>query len=290
MKGREGLRGFLTAVMLLIVSAAGCQTWGERASAPDSTPAVSPLPPESVHLFFGNPSNAVADDNSPENFLIVGAGSAISYNNTLGTANWVSWRTTKANLGPSLRRPDFRPDPRLPAWFKRVTSFDYSASGYDRGHLVPSADRFGHPSLNEETFLMTNIVPQAPALNQYPWEKLESHARGQVRRGFDVYQIAGGYGNKGMLNGKVVVPSNCWKIIAILPGDSDPSQISSRVRIIAVDMPNEDNLASHPWERYRTSIRAIEERTGLDFFRHLPRELQEELESRTEMSTGPMRK
>ena len=281
----EKLRRFLTTgIIFIVAAAAGCERFRDSFSENSSVPAEQPLPraqPESIHLFFGNPSNAAADENVPDNFLIVGEGSVVSYNNTNGTANWVSWRTVKSDLGLSLRRPDFRPDPRLPEWYKRVVSTDYSGSGYDRGHLVPSADRFGNVDLNEETFMMTNIVPQTPALNQYPWEKLESYARGQARRGFDVYQIAGAYGNKGILKNRVVVPSNCWKIIAVLPrGATDAGR---RTRIIAVDMPNEDDIEAQPWERFRTTIRQIEERTGYDFFSTLPRELQDELETRIEI-------
>ena len=130
------------------------------------------------------------------------------------------------------------PDPRLPGNFRRIGYYDYSGSGYDRGHMVPSADRFANVKLNEETFMMTNIVPQTGALNQYTWEKLESYSRSQARRGFDVYTIAGVYGNQGVLKGKVTVPSNCWKIIAILPRGRAMGEIDQRTRIIAVDMPN----------------------------------------------------
>lgn len=182
---------------------------------------------------------------------------------------------------PSLKRPEFRPDPRLPTWFTRISHSDYSASGYDRGHLVPSADRFGDEALNEETFFMTNIVPQTPELNQYPWEKLESYARGQARRGFDVYQIAGAYGTQEMLKGKVAVPTNCWKIIVVMPqGRAD---IGDRTRLIAVDMPNEDGIEQGGWERFRTSIRAIEEKIGYDFFGFLPLETQDPVERMIEV-------
>jgi endonuclease G len=286
--GGGKLRRFLAAAFVfLAIAAAGCErirdSFAERTGSP-ATPSSPPVQPQSIHLFFGNPSNAVQDENTPDNFLIIGEGSAISYSDTNGTPNWISWRTVKSDLGPSLRRPDFRPDPRLPEWYKRIVSTDYSGSGYDRGHMVPSADRFGDVRLNEETFIMTNIVPQTPALNQYPWEKLESYARGQARRGFDVYQIAGVYGNKGILRNKVVVPSNCWKIIAVLPRGT--TEANRRTRIIAVDMPNEDNIESQPWERFRTTIRQVEERTGYDFFSSLPRELQDELETRFEISNA----
>lgn len=252
---------------------------------PDSNEAVSEGSPqiESIHLGFGDLTNAGPEDR--DNFLIVGDGSVISYNNSRGTANWISWKTVRADLGNSIPRPDFSPDPRLPDGFRRIQYFDYSGSGFDRGHLVPSADRFANKRLNEETFLMTNIVPQTPALNRGPWEKLESYARSQAWKGLDVYQIAGVYGELRVLRNKVTVPSNCWKIIAIVPGGKKIEDLDRRMRIIAVDIPNSFEIEEHPWERYVTTIRTIEERTGFDLLSHLSREAQDRIETTREMQS-----
>ena len=238
---------------------------------------------DSIHLPFGNPSNASADPGKENNFLLVGEGSVISYNNARGTANWAAWRTTRYDLGDSLRRPPFLPDPRLPRWYNRIMQSDYSGSGYDRGHLVPSADRFGDPRLNAETFLLTNIVPQNGTLNQYPWNDLEQHVRAEVRKGFDAYQIAGVYGEAGRLKNKITVPTNCWKVVVLLRRGSNPASIDDKARVIAVDMPNQEDLEHEKWERFRTTVKTIEQRTGLDIFSTLPRDLQQALETRMEM-------
>ncbi|WP_255412675.1 DNA/RNA non-specific endonuclease [Chitinophaga sp. S165] len=39
----------------------------------------------------------------------------------------------------------------------------------DRGHNCPSADRTS-TTANSSTFLMTNMIPQAPQNNQQTWE------------------------------------------------------------------------------------------------------------------------
>ena len=258
----------LFLIALLAVATAGCErlrtiTQGPAEPPPQTAPADAALPP-GPHGAFGNPSNANADERNRENFLIIGEGSVISYNDTRGTANWVAWRTTRQDLGPSIPRPDFRPDPRLPAGFRRIGYYDYSGSGYDRGHLVPSADRFANPRLNEETFMMTNIVPKTAALNQGPWEKLERHARALARRLGTVRQIAGCYGEKERLKGKVTVPTNCWKIIVALPSGRTIADRDRRMQIIAVDMPNIEGIEDVRWETYRTTVEGIEQRTGLD--------------------------
>jgi endonuclease G len=241
--------------------------------------------PASVHLAFGNPSNATADPANEDNFLVVGEGSVFSYNNSRGGVNWVSWRTTRDDVGDKIPRPDFRPDPRLPKWYKRIGYYDYSGSGYDRGHMVPSADRFANPRMNEETFMMSNIVPQTGALNQFPWNEFEMYVRSQAWRKLDVYQIAGCYGDAGRLKNKITVPTNCWKIAMIMPRGRKADQIDERTRIIAVDMPNIDGIENEKWQKYQTTIREIEKRTALNIFADRPQQLQDAIETRTEMIT-----
>ena len=243
--------------------------------APDRTQLAALLP-------FGNPSNATSDLGNRDNFLLFKRSFAISYDNRRGTMNWAAWRTSINDLGESLPRPQFEPDPDLPMTFKKVTPMDYSGTGYDRGHMVPSADRFGDPTANGETFQMTNIVPQSVDLNQYVWEKLERYARGIVRRGSDIYTIAGVYGQKEILKGGVVVPTNCWKIIVVLPPGGSALNIDETARLIAVDMPNENGIKNIYWQKFRVPVREIEQKTGYNFFSDLPQQLQDKLESRVD--------
>jgi len=97
-----------------------------------------------------------------------------------------------------------------------------------------------------------------------------------------VYQIAGVYGDAGRLKNKITVPTNCWKVIMIVPRGASPEDVNDRTRIIAVDMPNIEGIEDERWERYRTTIRAIESKTGLDLFSHLPRQFQNAIETRME--------
>jgi endonuclease G len=246
----------------------------EKNSATSETTALLP---------FGNPSNA--DRSNRNNFLVLKHSFALSYNNDRGELNWTAWRTTIDDLGESVPRPSFAPDQNLPFALIRITPSDYNGSGFDRGHMVPAADRFGSPDFGD-TFLMTNVVPQTPELNQYPWEKLESYARGAVRRGSDVYTIAGVYGDKGRLSGRVTVPTNCWKIVIILPRGAN--EVNENTRVIAVDMPNENGIKQRFWQDFRVSVRAIEAKTGYDFFSVLPRNLQDVIE--THVDTDPSRR
>lgn len=275
----------LALTIALAISAASCSNFAD----PDTRPAGNSGEPDarrdapsvkSVHLALGNPSNAVTDERQRDNYLVIHRSYVLSYNNSRGTANWVSWRTIAADLGQRLDRVQFQPDQSLPRGFGRVQSSDYSGSGYDRGHMVPSADRFADPRLNAETFLMTNVVPQTAELNQFPWEKLESYSRTLARKGYDLYTVAGVYGDAGRIRNKVTIPTNCWKVIVILSRGTPLDSVDDDTWVIAVDMPNRNGVAGTKWQLYRTSVREIEQRTGLDLLSRFPREIQDKLETR----------
>ena len=78
---------------------------------------------------------------------------------------------------PGLDRSDsFRPDYRIPETF-RADLVDYAGSGYDRGHLVSSANQRETELQNSETFLLSNMSPQKPKFNRDIWKKLETEVR-----------------------------------------------------------------------------------------------------------------
>lgn len=74
------------------------------------------------------------------------------------------------------RSDNFRPDYRIPQLF-RADLVDFKGSGFDRGHMVPSADQRGLEIQNSETYLLTNMSPQKPELNRYIWRRLENAVR-----------------------------------------------------------------------------------------------------------------
>lgn len=74
------------------------------------------------------------------------------------------------------RADNFRPDYRVPEMF-RADLVDYVGSGYDRGHLISSADQRGIEIQNSETFLLSNMSPQKPSFNRNIWKKLEMAVR-----------------------------------------------------------------------------------------------------------------
>lgn len=78
---------------------------------------------------------------------------------------------------PAVERMDnFRADLRIPHRF-RAGLGQYRGSGFDRGHLVASANQNVGPIFNSETFLLSNMSPQHPDLNRRMWKDLEDAVR-----------------------------------------------------------------------------------------------------------------
>ena len=253
-------------------------TVGRSATTTPSAPTQTPGRDDNMAL--GNPSKAGKDK---DNYLLVKPQYTLSYNSSKGIANWVSWHLSAAWIGDADRCNCFAPDNTLPAGFTKVLTSNYTGSGFDRGHLCPSADRSASAADNEATFLMTNIAPQSPQLNQKPWKGLEDYCRRLAERDMEMYIIAGSYGEGGVgsngdakeIGGKVHVPARFWKIVVVLPqGENDLKRITKDTRVIAVDMPNVPEVSARNWNFYQTTVSTIEAATGYRFFSNLPPAVQ----------------
>lgn len=247
---------------------------------PTATPTATPPPSSSVHLTMGNPSGATTDVGQPTNYLMEKPQYAMSYHRDNGRPNWVSWHLDTTWLGSTPRQDSFRPDTSLPVGWYQVLGTDFSGSGYDRGHMCPSADRTKTVADNDSTFLMSNMIAQAPTNNQQTWANLESYCRTLANAGNELYIISGGNGNSGFIaNGHVAIPTTTWKVIMVLPsGTNDVSRVTTSTRLIAVSVPNNNNVVSD-WRQYRVSVDSVEALTGYDFFSNVPTSIQATIES-----------
>jgi len=233
----------------------------------------------------------VASLTSPTNYLLTKPQYVLSYNRDQGKPNWVSWHLDQDDLGGAARQDDFRADESLPSDWYQVKTSDYSGSGFDRGHNCPSADRTASEADNSATFLMSNMMPQAPQNNQQTWANLEDYCRTLVRAGNELYIICGSYGRGGtgsegryttIASGRVTVPARCWKVVVVLPtGSDDLRRVTSSTRVIAINTPNTITIDA-AWGGYRTSVDDIEKATGLDLLSALPMGLQTTLEASTD--------
>ncbi len=264
------------------VSAVASDQQSRTANVSFSLMINAPLPGEDP-LLLGNPSNATADVANENNYLLTKPQYSISYNRSRATPNWVAWRLDTSWLGTTPRQDDFRPDSTLPNGWYQVLQTDYSGSGYDRGHMCPSGDRTRSVPDNSATFLMTNMVPQLPANNQGPWNDFENYARSVAQAGNEIYIVSGVAGNIGTIaGGRVTVPQYTWKVVLILPnGTNDLQRVTKATRTIGIIVPNFAPVdINSPWRDYRTSVNAVENLTGFNFFSNVPKITQEIIERR----------
>lgn len=233
---------------------------------------------------MGNPSNATPQASDRNNYLLVQPQYDLSYNDTEGRPNWVSWRLVSENIGV-VDRGNFQADPDLPESFTRVTPTDYRGSGYDRGHMCPSGDRTRNRDDNDATFYMSNMVPQAADNNQKTWAALENDCRKLADAGNVLYIVCGPEGKIGTIgrSATVSVPESTWKVVMVVPRNApNPSQVTAKTRVFAINVPNRNgpDIADGDWRKWRVPVRDIEKATGLNFFSRLPITLQNTLETR----------
>lgn len=192
---------------------------------------------------------------------------ALSYNRSKGQANWVAWELTRDWLGDIDRGDDFRPDPALPTDWYHVTPSDYTNSGFDRGHLCPSADRTKTTVDNSATFLMTKMTPQAPQLNREPWARFEDYCRTLARKNYRLFIIAGTYGSGGsgskgsmtVIKNGVQVHARNYKVVVAIPSMGTLKDVNEKTPVIALDFPNvAASVDNKSWGTFVTTARQIE--------------------------------
>jgi DNA/RNA endonuclease G (NUC1) len=234
---------------------------------------------------FGTPTDA-----DPSNDVLISREEyALSYNPQRGGPNWVSWDLSASDIGTRDRCNCFSSDTalvRLGYGQFMYNGNSYVNSGYDRGHVQPSADATTTDGENARVFFMTNMLPQQHNLNAGPWEKLEIALRDSAKAGREVYVIAGGYYENGTglgsirNEGKILIPNSTWKIAVLMPAGKGLGDVSSAsdINVIAVDMPNISNPSSD-WTTYKTTVDRIQKETGYDFLAALPDPIECKVES-----------
>lgn len=218
----------------------------------------------------------------PGDIIIHRVGYVLSYNETHEQANWVAYELTLEEINGSFKRTnDFRPDPKVKTG--SATLADYKGSGFDRGHLAPAADMKWSPVAMSESFYMSNMSPQKPSFNRGIWKRLEEQVRKWAVDNKSVYIATGGVLIPGLSkigpNG-VSVPEKFYKVIL----DYQEPELKG----IGFILPNEGSKDS--LQNYAVTIDKVESATGVDFFYTLPDEIEEEIESKINLSNWNFRR
>ena len=171
----------------------------------------------------------------------------------------------KKDMDEVQRLNNFRPDFRVPKRFRADLS-DYTNSGYDRGHLVASADQNDELVQNSETFLLSNMSPQAPAFNRRKWRELEQAVRELDAKSsvLETYVITGPIfdfrtpitmiGEKDRNGISIPVPSHFFK--CVLTEDK-----KGNLHMWAFELENAS--VSGPLSQYQVTTAYIEQRAGM---------------------------
>lgn len=138
---------------------------------------------------------------------------AVGHSGRTRTALWSAEVLDKASLDMASqvsRASEFEADGNLPE-SERSELDDYRRSGWDRGHLAPSADMPSREA-QQESFRLSNIVPQNNAMNGGPWVELEQRVRGEARKR-KVYVVTGPLfrGSTDALKKRVLIPTAMFK-------------------------------------------------------------------------------
>ena len=141
-----------------------------------------------------------------------------------------------------------------------ATPDDYVGTGYDKGHMAPDGDLSWDVQVEFESFLMTNMSPQAGSLNRGIWKLLETSVRGwavQLNQPYTVY-VGGVYANTDKTIGKgVVVPHAFYKIVI----NNATNEVAGWMFPHVAPYPNLGNDLT----KFRMTIAQIEQTAGVKY-------------------------
>lgn len=156
--------------------------------------------------------------NRPNTVEVCRRAYALLHDNSARVATWVVYTLTSRNsIGCEPRINAFSPDQSIPRG-QRAELSDYASSGYDTGHIASNADMSWDPVVARESFILSNMAPQAPSLNRGAWRQLEGAVRAWAfASGSSVTVYAGSVydlnTDRRIGPNGVIVPSAFYKIV-----------------------------------------------------------------------------
>lgn len=204
-------------------------------------------------------------------------GYTVSYNSATRLPNWVAWQLTSAHTSGPYKRGgiDFAEDEEVAE--PRATDNDYYRSGYDRGHMCPSADNKWSETAQRESFLFTNICPQNHSLNAGDWNEMEQQCRRWANELGSIYIVSGPIlykgKNKTIGKNKVVVPEAFFKVVLCTKGTPK-----------AIGFIYKNQPGNRPKGDYVNTVDEVERITGIDFFPALPDDVEDKVEASADIN------
>lgn len=216
--------------------------------------ALFSAPTQCYGLYYGNEAPDILNAKLlPKTKELCYSSFALMHSGISRTPLWSAEHLTKEGLRQKSKRTnDFHPDDRLNT-DERAELSDYARSGYDRGHMAPSAD-MGNKQSQHECFTLANMVPQNSENNRGVWSAIEGATRHLTNQKGELYVITGPIFSGSQIKrigGRVLVPAKLYKAIY------DPSSGEGGAYLVT-------NEASKDYEVI--SIAQLEQMSGLNLF------------------------
>lgn len=231
--------------------------------------------------FMGVPKEVGAAD--WRNHVLRNQAYMVGYSEKYLNPLWVTYKITQKTQSFG-KRPGFSADWRSP-W--GATPTDYTGSGFDRGHHAPNyviASRHG-TAAQHETFLMTNISPQKPSLNQKTWQRLESVSANFFSVKYPEFWVVTGPifdadPNKiaTLKNTRIAIPKAFYKIFIRASDPTENLDGRTPYQTLAMILPQNARTTAK-LTQFVTTVADVEAQTGLDFFWELPDDIEKALET-----------
>lgn len=223
---------------------------------------------------------------------------AVEWDPTINAQRWSCYKLYKNALQINVSRytasnnetltsnSQYPNDPDIASKY-RMTVDPYKSSGYDHGHICPSADRQGSFNANYQTFYLTNMQPQYNSFNAGVWSDMEAKVRewakssscdtlyvakgGTIDKAENIYEwICNGSHQKTKVNANhIPVPKYYFMAVMSRKGND----------LKAIGFWVEYNATNKTLSTYVKTIDQLEELTGINFFKNVPEAQQTEVES-----------
>jgi endonuclease G len=205
---------------------------------------------------------------------------SIFYDASLFMPRWVAYPLTPTLAGKGTRSDDWDQwDPKIPEQYQPTTQDTWGHKDYQRGHMLPSADRLASEDANRQTFYPTNMTVQLGALNTGTWMNLETHVRSWAKQ-CDTLYVATGTVPSSMSHidkgGKAVnIPAGYYKVLLKY---NKGRSVRETYAGIAFYLDHQAHFGSVSRD-IAMPICELERKLGINFFINLPDEYVDYAES-----------
>lgn len=205
-------------------------------------------------------THKLSDNTSVRNFSML-------YDTKLGLAYWVAYPLNSYFIGSSGRSDEWGYDPSLSSSLQPLMIRGL-ASGFDRGHQIPSGDRTRSRATNVPTFYYTNMTAQYSNFNQGIWASLENKVRAWYSGTDTLYVVTGALPTTPTDSNVTYTTDNNGKRIAIPKAyfKALARKVNGTFNTVGFYLEHKTGYGQNDYINYAISVTELETKTGFTFF------------------------